>query len=424
MTDFAGPPSSDPPSRAAWSPFARAEDRAAAWATVEEIGGELSRAADSGELENADLAVGSSGVALFLRELALETRDSEHLERSDRLLSQAIDQVAARPYGASFFGGFPGVSWALGYTEGFESGDELSGVELAIAKALRRKDWQLYDVVAGVVGLSVLAMARWPGRFSEEALELVVDRLEEISERAPESGLWFVTPELLVADAREQYPRGAVNLGLAHGIPCAIAALAGIVERGCAADRAGALLSRSIEALLSHRMQDGRFPAWAAPNMTPTPSRIAWCYGEPGIAISLLHAARVVGRADWLAEGRNVALQASSVSFDESGVKDAGICHGAAGLSLIFARLHSALGEPRLLDSARFWYGRTLQMSVAGRGIAGYAARGWKNGAETWSRDPGILTGVAGIGLVLLAGLTDRAPDWDQLLLVSLPELG
>ena len=38
-----------------------------------------------------------------------------------------------------------------------------------------------------------------------------------------------------------------------------------------------------------------------------------------------------------------------------------------------------------------------------------------------WKTEPGFLSGVAGIGLGLLAAVTDLEPAWDRVLLVAIP---
>jgi hypothetical protein len=38
-----------------------------------------------------------------------------------------------------------------------------------------------------------------------------------------------------------------------------------------------------------------------------------------------------------------------------------------------------------------------------------------------WKTEPGFLSGVAGVGLALLAAVTDFEPLWDRVLLVSIP---
>jgi hypothetical protein len=54
-------------------------------------------------------------------------------------------------------------------------------------------------------------------------------------------------------------------------------------------------------------------------------------------------------------------------------------------------------------------------MRHPGRGIAGFAAFR----ADHWSNQIGILEGVAGIALALLAAVTRIEPKWDRLLLAA-----
>ena len=42
-------------------------------------------------------------------------------------------------------------------------------------------------------------------------------------------------------------------------------------------------------------------------------------------------------------------------------------------------------------------------------------------GQGEWRDDPGFLNGAAGIGLVLLAAASPLEPEWDRVLLASLP---
>ncbi len=68
-------------------------------------------------------------------------------------------------------------------------------------------------------------------------------------------------------------------------------------------------------------------------------ARLAWCYGDPGIAASLMAAAGAAGRPDWYRVAVDVACRAAARDLALAGVKDSGICHGAAGLAHIFNRL-------------------------------------------------------------------------------------
>jgi hypothetical protein len=152
------------------------------------------------------------------------------------------------------------------------------------------------------------------------------------------------------------------------------------------------------------------------------PSRLAWCYGDLGLAVALLGAARCVGEADWERAALAVARRAVCRASEQSGVVDAGLCHGAAGVGHLFNRLFQATGEECFAEASRFWLERTLAMRQPGRGIAGYLS--WspgEDGALTWLAEPGLLTGAAGIALALLAAATPIEPAWDRMLLASVP---
>jgi hypothetical protein len=131
-----------------------------------------------------------------------------------------------------------------------------------------------------------------------------------------------------------------------------------------------------------------------------------------------------VHKAEWEREALAIARRATERKLESAGVKDAGLCHGAAGLGHIFNRLYQATGENVFLDAARYWLEQALGLRREGLGIAGFSSfMRDENGAEHWIDEPGILTGAAGIALALLAAATDIEPQWDRLLLISLPSV-
>jgi hypothetical protein len=169
------------------------------------------------------------------------------------------------------------------------------------------------------------------------------------------------------------------------------------------------------------QQEPGGFPALVATEAAEKPARLAWCYGDPGVA-ALLGAARCAAEPAWECEALAIARRAAQRPPEQSGVVDAGLYHGAAGLGHLFNRLFQATGEPWLAEAARSWFARTLAMRWPGRGIGGYAARQLgSDGVPTWVADPGLLTGAAGIALALLAALTAVEPAWDRMLLVAIP---
>jgi lantibiotic modifying enzyme len=100
---------------------------------------------------------------------------------------------------------------------------------------------------------------------------------------------------------------------------------------------------------------------------------------------------------------------------DQTGVVDAGLCHGSAGLAHLFNRMYQMTAEPILADAARFWVERTLESCSA---ALSQDATGTDAARGAW-KGPGLLEGAAGVALALEAACTTAEPIWDQMLLVS-----
>jgi hypothetical protein len=392
------------------------------------------------EPANPTLA-GKAGVALFHGYLARNALAADvHAERADRLMDQAADALATTPMRPPLHGGFTGIAWAaehlsrlLGEAEqepGAAGDDDMSQeIDETLLTALAAPWTGDYDLIRGLTGFGVYALERIPHPSAVRCLEAIVDRLDETAQTLVSHGeqgdSWFTAPELLFPHQREQYPRGAYNLGVAHGVPGAISLLAAACRLNIRTEKARPLLEGAVRWVLSHRLSADRgatFPAWVGPGIEARPSRLAWCYGDPGIAATLLSAARAVANEDWERTALDIALHAAMAAPEDTGVQDAGLCHGALGLAHLYNRFYQAGGGQPFADAARLWYTRGLDLRQPERGIAGFES--WEFGPDlqpAWWPDPGFLTGAAGIGLALLAGLTSIEPDWDRLLMVAMP---
>jgi len=165
-----------------------------------------------------------------------------------------------------------------------------------------------------------------------------------------------------------------------------------------------------------------RFPSFVYPDSKPAPSRLAWCYGDLGIAAALLSAARGAEVRSWEDQAIRIARSSAARPFETTRTIDATLCHGAAGNAHFFNRLHQATGDEELGRAAVEWYERTLQFRRPGEGAAGFLARVSAGaGKAEWRPEEGMLNGIAGIGLALLAALTGEDPAWDRTLIPALP---
>jgi lantibiotic modifying enzyme len=421
-----------------WRPVLAGDLAVAALVAVDAIAAELPAVAawltpgaapDLEPFSSAALATGDPGQALFYAYLALHAPDAEASQRAIDRLDRATDCVAALPLGDSLYSGFPGIGWVNEHLCGrlFEQEEDANDeVDQAVLASLSRPPWGGdYDLINGLVGLGVYARERLPRPAAVRCLELVVERLAARAERSAAGAAWPTPPEDVPAAQRADYPDGYYNLGAAHGVAGVIALLASACRAGVAVGVARPLLEEAMRWLMAHQMprESGYgFPHFAAPLVPSQKCRIAWCYGDLGMAATLAAAARAVERPDWERAALALALAAADRPFEGSAVSDGGVCHGAAGVAHLFNRLYQASGEERLADAARRWYAKTLEMREPGRGAGGFRSlhTNPRSGEKLWTDDPGFLAGSAGIGLSLLAAVSPVEPEWDRLLLVSL----
>lgn len=317
------------------------------------------------------------------------------------------------------WGGTTGVGWAVAHLAGGDEAEHACAViDQAIGQRLDAPGWDgHYDLISGLVGFGVYALERLPAGGARAIAGRVLDHLEALARPADGGLSWFTPPELLPAWQRELRPRGYVNYGLAHGIPGVIALAARYVAAGVEPARARRLAEGAIGHLLAATTAtpEGRFPAWDG---DAAPARVAWCYGDLGVALALAWAGRACAAPAWTDEA--LALARACATRARDGVIDTPLCHGAAGNAHLYNRLWQATGDDAMRAAALAWIDRTFAMRSA-EPIAGFPAARLDDGVTRWSPDAGILSGAAGVALALAAALADAEPLWDRLLLVDVP---
>jgi len=378
-------------------------------------------------IANPSLAGGNAGLALLCGYLALTGYDDE--ENAVHFLEKAIQAVSTDQVGPTFYGGFAGIAWVAEHLQKqLQQLDEDANEEIdeVLKGFLQQSSWaDDYDLISGLVGYGVYALDRLPRPDALKCLEHIIDHLAQKAEHNAKGITWRTSPDLLPDHQRKEAPEGYYNLGLAHGVPGVIAFLGLACGAGIDVEKARSLLNGAVSWLLSQKLTDAEstFTSWLVPSVESRDCRLAWCYGDAGLCAALLIAARSIGNSQWEEEAINIARRAALRPVKTAGAVDAGLCHGAAGIAHIFNRMFHATGDELFRDRAKFWFEQTLDMRRPGQGVAGYLAyHPDENGNEGWADDPGLLTGAAGIALALLAATTDVVPDWDRMLLVSIPQ--
>jgi class I lanthipeptide synthase len=325
-------------------PLLHGDLAAAAREAVEAILADFSaRMQEDSSLEAAQpmlstLASGPAGIALFFAYAHLAFPDRGLDDLCLQALREALGAIAATHLGPSLYSGFTGVGWMLRHLEGriFDAEEDLgTEVESTLLQALTRSPgFWLPELISGLAGFGLYFLERLPGEPARRGVERVIEQLAAKAEEEAGALTWFTPAEGVPASYREMFPHGCYNLGVSHGIPGTIGFLAAAHRRGVAPGEAHRLAEGAVRWLLERRMPESAgstFSAYAGPGIELAPTRLAWCYGDPGVAAVLALAGRSFGREDWEREAVAVARRAAKRGETETAVVDAGLCHGAAG---------------------------------------------------------------------------------------------
>lgn len=380
---------------------------------------------------NPTLESGSAGLALFF----LHLHRASPLQEWEDLAQEALDQTldAARDMGDRWglFNGFLGVAWLLEHIQGWivdvdpplnEEADRALALHLERIKDQVPAEW-----CHGLAGAGLYSLERLRRTGNHGLVRRVLDLLLSTSRRDDIGRAWPQDPGFLPPEARGNFPGGHVGLGTAHGLPGTIGFLGLALQAGAMEPRHRPLLEEAVHWLLAHREPPGsgfRLPrarAWSGPGPCE-PTRVAWCYGDLGASMGLLRAAHGSGREDWRAAAEALARDAAALPVGSRHERDACLCHGTVGNAHLFHRWYRTTGDPLFRDKAREWLDATWALENTGQGPGGFLywhPRGGDEDPSPWKSRPGLLGGLSGTGLGLLAALGPSGPPWDRLLLAS-----
>ncbi len=424
---------------AGWRPLLEGEAAAQAEAAIADIATVLlepppEREGDGAEDEervrradDASLSGGLAGEGLFLCYLGQARGDAATEEVGTSRIDAAIDLLVSQPMGAGLYSGFSGIAWVVAHLappDDEVEEDANDDIDELLLDHVQSSPWLGdYDLVSGLVGLGVYALERWPRERARGLLEGLVARLDELAEPGEGGLTWHTAPELLPEWQRKAAPEGYYNLGLAHGVAGVVGLLGAAAGLGALSPRGRELLEGAVGWLLERRQPapaDARWDSWYRPGVDAQPARSAWCYGDPGVAAAVHLAGVGAGRDDWRRAAREALVGVAERPVDRCGVRDAGLCHGAAGLAHVLNRAYQATGDATIGDAARAWFGRLFEMRFSQPGVAGFPSYyPTSSGEPRWIDDAGLLTGATGVGLALLAATSDQRPAWDRFMLLS-----
>lgn len=381
------------------------------------------------------LEMGSAGNAIFLGYMGKVLKEEQYTHASVELIEHTIEQVSENPHNQfSLFAGVTGVAWAIRHLCNIdvlsqEDLDVLEDIDPYITKSLSSLETQgMNSLMYGVVGHGVYFLEKLHNgdQHALQELHSIVDILERMAHQ-DEQGIYW----------RNETPEDGIdvlaNIGLAHGIPSIISFLAKVYKLNIQPVKVKSMLEASIQWLLHKERVDSHtslYPSFIyIPEDPKANSRLAWCYGDLSVAISLLHAFDALGERRYYEEATKLSIfstqrgiEKARVKFDKtSGLIDTMFCHGTSGVSYLFQQVNRQINQSSVQDTAKNWMYQTLTNKHLGQGNLNDFYT-YDNPSKKWEKQTGILQGITGVGLVLLSWISKEPLYWDRIFLTDVPQ--
>lgn len=368
-------------------------------------------------LESEGLLSGRSGICIYyawLQQYDPEARGYEHVEE---ILSQNIQRINEGYNITTLGSGIAGMLWMIHHlrSNGFIEFDEDMGdiIEWLSISLRHSSEAAYFDFHDGALGVTKAIMKYTS---AEQYYTPLLENLQKHAHGTPDASYWY--SYLYMTDE----PELAINLGLAHGLPSFMIILAELHQLFPANPEIIRLLDNAIRFMRSVAFEDeksmgSRYPGTITNGVKNMGGRLAWCYGDMGVAMGFLRTGMITGRDELISEAVQIMQHAAKKrTLEEAKIQDAGFCHGAAGIAHIFNRFYQYTGKEEFRQAALHWLETALGLAKFDDGLAGYKKFIPEEG---WFNSIGLLDGIAGIGLVMMSMIRPIEPKWDELFLLS-----
>lgn len=384
---------------------------------IDEIASQLFSYIDEDQIGILSIMSGQFGLLPFMG-LYLQYRDNaEYTERFFKYLEKSVEKLSDSFYLPTYANGLPGIMDCLRVMNE-QTQIEVDYLELEeVYKSYLCRQMVMnyasenFDFLHGALGISYYYVNE------KNFIEKSVAALAE-SAIPCEAGLKW---KCIINNEQNVW---GYNISLSHGMSSIILYLCRIYDSGIASGTIKELLEKAMGFILSQRIDPGKygsyFPSMSLENMVLNErSRLAWCYGDLGVAIAIWHAGKATGNSHW----RDLAIEIMHFSAQRKELQyalvvDAGLCHGSAGIAMMFQYMYKQTSDESFKEAWHYWVLVTLEMANFKDGPAGYKKYSPQN-PDPWVADYGFLTGIAGIGLVLLSTLDERYfKGWPRMLML------
>ncbi len=381
--------------------------------------------------EDIGVLGGISGIALFQFYYSKLIQDESQADLGVTLLTSVIEKINNGYSFHTFCSGIAGAAWAIELLqeEEFVSVDcdeLLSGLDDFLIDTIKNmeEDQNFYDFLHGILGIGFYFLKRYQNTTLDtlknkykNTLLAIVSLLQKRSQRKGDYVTW--ESYLIRSEGIKGY-----NLSLAHGITSILNFLSRLVVYDDFKSSTYTLLHEAVGYILSLKIKDTActysYPSWmTTDHKNSETSRLAWCYGDLGVSITLWRVGKALNHDRYKNEALEIVQHAAKRrDLNEAGVKDAGLCHGAYGIMHMYSYMYAETQDPICKEAMDFWMDQALEMATQEEKYAGYPK--WVGGEQpVWQLELNLLEGLAGIGLSIISYLAPFKTKWDQCLLIG-----
>lgn len=335
---------------------------------------------------------------------------------TDKMLKYASDNI----YTHTFCNGLAGLLYLFSHLRENDllqidfDDNQLYSDNLIIDLMLKDLNKGLYDFMHGGLGPAFYML-----KISNKVVvKEVVDLLYDMAEKDSYTGV-FKWRYLLDKNSVCKY-----NISLSHGISSIIIFIVRVMKLcpNIERNKCEKMLSGAVNYIKSQEIDVSKYGSfYPAQSIFYSPelqlkSRLAWCYGDLGVAYALWLAGEVLNDQDVTAKALKVLLYSTKrITVNDTYIIDSCICHGSSGVALIFRHLYLKTGIFDFYKAMNYWINKTLQFAVFPNGLSGFMTYNSNN----YCCDYSLLTGISGVGLVFLSYLENDNQPWDELFLLS-----
>ncbi|AWK06345.1 hypothetical protein HYN56_19785 [Flavobacterium crocinum] len=364
------------------------------------------------------------GALLYFATKYTYSKEEKYKVIARELLDNFIDVFSSYEFQTGILEGFDGTGYVLAYIKKcgiIDTEELLDDIESLLLQSLRLNINDLnFDLLYGSIGKVQYLLDS--GRFNvfAELINSLIEKLYNCREEIDGRIFWY---EL---ESRN------INLGLAHGLPGIFVFLTRLKALEFKNEYIDILLNGIFNSFLFFENTIPSISSFGAgfplSKELTCHSRLAWCYGDLGIAYAILYYGKISGNKLVLEKYYNMLSLILQRSISESGLVhfsdysffDTGFCHGLSGIYYILYKLNEMENNESLQYKIEYWQTELLrnieiQLSIEGDILF---PKERQNSQEIYTIDKEtMLNGVWGVGLVLLTARYKIA-DWSNFFLL------